>query len=156
MISEFDIVQEQIKIANNEPLSINQDSLELKGHSIECRINAENPAFNFAPSPGVIKYLNLPSGGNGLRVDTALFAGGEIPPYYDAMIAKVITHGKTREIAIAKMKRALKEMVVDGIQTNLAFQLDLLDDAEFINGKYDTEYLENIFIPKWQNRLKEE
>lgn len=156
MISNFDIVQEQIKIANNEPLSIDQDTLKLSGHALECRINAENPAFNFAPSPGVISYLNLPSGGNGLRVDTALFAGGEIPPYYDAMIAKVITHGKTREIAIAKMKRALKEMIVEGIQTNLQFQLDLLDDETFLSGKYDTEYLEKSFIPKWQNELEEE
>lgn len=149
MVTGMDIVQEQLRIADGKPLSFSQEDVELKGHAIECRINAENPSFNFAPSPGTIDYLNLPSGGVGLRVDSALFAGGEIPPHYDAMVAKVITHGKDRQEAVAKMKRALGEMVIEGIQTNQRFQIDLLEDERFLKGEYHTKFLENTFIPDW-------
>jgi acetyl-CoA carboxylase biotin carboxylase subunit len=155
MVTGIDIVQEQLKIANGEPLAYTQEDIELKGHAIECRINAENPSFNFAPSPGTITYLNLPSGGVGLRVDSALFAGGEIPPHYDAMVAKVITYGKDRAEAIAKMKRALGEMVIEGIQTNQNFQLSLLDDSRFLQGEYHTKFLENSFIPDWLAETEE-
>lgn len=156
MVTGIDIVQEQLRIASGEPLSLSQEEVKLKGHAIECRINAENPSFNFAPSPGTINYLNLPSGGFGLRVDSALFAGGEIPPHYDAMVAKVITHGRDRTEAIAKMKRALGEMVIEGIQTNQRFQLDLLEDERFVKGEYDTKFLENSFIPDWLSNMEEE
>lgn len=149
MVTAVDIVQEQIRIAAGEKLSLTQEEVQLKGHAIECRINAENPSFNFAPSPGTINYLNLPSGGVGLRVDSALFAGGEIPPHYDAMVAKVITHGRDRSEAVAKMKRALGEMVIEGIQTNQRFQLDLLEDDRFLKGEYHTKFLEESFIPEW-------
>ncbi|WP_368644842.1 acetyl-CoA carboxylase biotin carboxylase subunit [Alkalibacterium putridalgicola] len=149
MITAFDIVKEQIRIASGERLSISQDDVTLTGHAIECRINAENPLFNFAPSPGNIDFLNIPSGGLGLRVDTAMFAGSVIPPYYDAMVAKVITHGNTRDEAISKMKRALNEMVIEGIQTNLDFHIDLLHDEHFRNGRYTTDTLSQVIIPDW-------
>lgn len=149
MITTIDIIKEQIRITYGLPLSYSQEDVTFTGHAIECRINAENPAFNFAPSPGTIDYLNLPSGGLGLRIDTAMYAGGSIPPYYDAMIAKVITHGRDRKEAIAKMNRALEEMVIEGIQTNLSFQLDLLKDKEFEEGSYSTETLSKRFIPNW-------
>lgn len=149
MITQVDIIKEMIKIAYNQPLTIKQSDVTFKGHAIECRINAENPLFNFAPSPGELTYLNLPSGGLGLRVDTAMFAGGLIPPHYDSMIAKIITHGNTREDAILKMKRALNEMVIEGIQTNLDFQFDLLSDERFVAGEYTTDTLTEAIIPDW-------
>ncbi|MCC5894921.1 MAG: acetyl-CoA carboxylase biotin carboxylase subunit [Alkalibacterium sp.] len=151
MITQIDIVKEQINIASGHKLSITQEDVTFTGHAIECRINAENPSFNFAPSPGEISYLNMPSGGLGLRVDTAMFAGGVIPPYYDSMIAKVITHGNTREDAISKMNRALNETVIEGIQTNLDFQLDLLQQSAFVSGDYTTETLSKVIIPNWLN-----
>ena len=119
-----------------------------------CRINAENPAFNFAPSPGTIQYLLMPSGGNGLRVDSAMFAGADIPPYYDAMIAKIITKGANRAEAIAKMQRALGEMVIDGIISNQFFQEDLLMDKRFVNGEYDTSFLQDVFLKEWKPRIE--
>ncbi|GEK90930.1 acetyl-CoA carboxylase biotin carboxylase subunit [Alkalibacterium kapii] len=149
MITAVDIVKEQIKIASGEPLSLTQADVTLTGHAIECRINAENPSFNFAPSPGTIEFLNIPSGGLGLRVDTAMYAGAVIPPYYDAMIAKVITHGNSRAEAISKMDRALNEMVIEGIQTNLDFHIYLLHDEDFKSGHYTTDTLKNIIIPRW-------
>lgn len=149
MITGIDIVKEQIKIASGERLSVSQDDVNLTGHAIECRINAENPLFNFAPSPGNIEFLNIPSGGLGLRVDTAMFAGAVIPPFYDAMVAKVITHGNTRDEAINKMNRALNEMVIEGIQTNLDFHIDLLENESFQDGKYTTDTLTQKIIPSW-------
>ncbi|MBM6861521.1 ATP-grasp domain-containing protein, partial [Clostridium saudiense] len=115
MVTSVDIVKEQLRIANGEELSITQEDINVKGHSIECRINAENPSKNFAPSPGKIEFLNLP-GGNGIRVDTAVYPGYTIPPVYDSMIAKVIVHGNNREEAINKMIRALDEFVIDGVE----------------------------------------
>lgn len=149
MITGVDIVKEQIKIASGERLSISQDEVRLKGHAIECRINAENPQFNFAPSPGTVDFLNVPSGGLGLRVDTAMFAGAVIPPHYDAMVAKVITHGNTRDEAISKMNRALNEMVIEGILTNLDFHIDLLAHPDFKAGSYTTDTLSEVIIPDW-------
>lgn len=156
MITQVDIIKEMIKIAYNQPLTIKQSDVTFKGHAIECRINAENPLFNFAPSPGELTYLNLPSGGLGLRVDTAMFAGGLIPPHYDSMIAKIITHGNTREDAILKMKRALNEMVIEGIQTNLDFQFDLLSDERFVAGEYTTDTLTEAIIPDWVTEQEDE
>lgn len=153
MATEIDIVKEQLLIASGKKMEITQEDVRLTGHTIECRINAENPAFHFAPSPGKIDYLLMPSGGLGLRVDSAMFAGSEISPYYDAMIAKVITKGATRSEAIAKMKRALGEMVIEGIITNQAFQEDLLNDDRFIKGEYDTSFLQDSFLKDWQTRI---
>ena len=149
MITAVDIVKEQIRVAYGEKLSLTQADVTLTGHAIECRINAENPLFNFAPSPGNIDFLNIPSGGLGLRVDTAMFAGSTIPPFYDAMVAKVITHGNSREEAISKMHRALNEMVIEGIQTNLDFHIDLLKEQNFVKGDYTTDTLSQVIIPNW-------
>jgi len=154
MATEIDIVKEQLLIASGAELSIKQSDVRLTGHTIECRINAENPAFNFAPSPGTIQYLMMPSGGNGLRVDSAMFAGAEIPPYYDAMIAKIITKGADRTEAIAKMQRALGEMVIEGIISNQFFQEDLLMDKRFVDGEYDTSFLQDVFLKEWVPRVE--
>lgn len=154
MATEIDIVKEQLTIASGGELTIRQSDVTLTGHTIECRINAENPAFNFAPSPGKITYLLMPSGGNGLRVDSAMFAGYVIPPYYDAMIAKIITKGADRSEAIAKMKRALGELVIEGIISNQFFQEDLLEDERFVNGEYDTSFLQDVFLKEWKPRVE--
>ncbi|WP_250230112.1 acetyl-CoA carboxylase biotin carboxylase subunit [Anaeropeptidivorans aminofermentans] len=142
MITGIDIVKEQIRIAAGEKLSISQKDIEIRGHSIECRINAENPEKGFIPSPGKISYVLFPSGCLGLRVDSGVYPGCEIPPFYDSMIAKVITHGTTRQDAIEKMKRALSEFVINGVYTNIEFQLGLLTDENFIEGKFDTGFIE--------------
>lgn len=154
MATEIDIVKEQLTIASGNKMTIKQKDVKITGHTIECRINAENPAFNFAPSPGKISYLMMPSGGNGLRVESAMFAGYVIPPYYDAMIAKIITKGADRAEAIAKMKRALGELVIEGIISNQFFQEDLLADERFVNGSYDTSFLQDIFLKEWKPRVE--
>ena len=141
MITGIDIVKEQIRIASNEPLSVTQEDVVFKGHAIECRINAENPSKNFAPSPGKIDYLLMPGGGLGLRVDSAVYAGYTIPPFYDSMIAKVITYGSDRNEAIAKMKRALEEFVIHGIDTNIEFQEAILNNKLYLEGKFDTSFI---------------
>ena len=151
-VSGVDIVKEQIRIAAGEKLSVTQDDIEIKGHAIECRINAENPKFNFAPSPGKISNLYLPSGGVGLRVDSAVYPGYTIPPYYDSMIAKIIVHGENRFEALMKMQRALYELEIDGVVTNADFQLDLISDRSVIAGDYDTSFLMETFLPDYQNR----
>ncbi len=140
MITSIDIVKEQIKIANGECLSFSQDEVEIKGHAIECRINAENPRKGFIPSPGKIEFLNLP-GGNGIRVDTAVYSGYTIPPTYDSMIAKLIAYGKSREEAINKMLRALDEFVIEGIDNNIDFQIDILNNEKFRLGDFDTSFI---------------
>lgn len=140
MITSIDIVKEQIKIANGESLSFSQDEVEIKGHAIECRINAENPRKGFIPSPGKIEFLNLP-GGNGIRVDTAVYSGYTIPPTYDSMIAKLIAYGKNREEAINKMLRALDEFVIEGIDNNIEFQMDILNNEKFRLGDFDTSFI---------------
>ncbi|MDV4151543.1 acetyl-CoA carboxylase biotin carboxylase subunit [Clostridium sp. AL.422] len=140
MVTSTDIVKEQIKIANGERLSFSQEDIEIKGHAIECRINAENPSKGFIPSPGRIEFLNLP-GGNGIRVDTAVFTGYNIPPTYDSMIAKLIAYGKDREEAINKMLRALDEFVIEGIDNNIEFQIDILNNEKFRLGNYDTSFI---------------
>jgi acetyl-CoA carboxylase biotin carboxylase subunit len=154
MATEIDIVKEQLTIASGLKLSIKQKDVKITGHTIECRINAENPAFNFAPSPGKITYLMMPSGGNGLRVESAMFAGYVIPPYYDAMVAKIITKGADRTEAIAKMKRALGELVIEGIISNQFFQEDLLADERFVSGSYDTSFLQDVFLKEWEPRIE--
>ena len=140
MITSIDIVKEQIKIANGEKLDFSQDDIKIKGHAIECRINAENPSKGFIPSPGRIEFLNLP-GGNGIRVDTAVFTGYTIPQTYDSMIAKLIAYGSNREEAINKMLRALDEFVIEGIDNNIEFQIDILSNKKFRLGDYDTSFI---------------
>lgn len=139
-VTGIDIVKEQIKIASGENLNISQKDIQIKGHSIECRINAENPEKKFMPCPGEIKGLLLP-GGNGVRVDTAVYNGYTIPPYYDSMIAKIIVYAENREEAIAKMKRALEECVIDGIDTNIDFLLKIINCNEFKEENYDTSFI---------------
>ena len=151
-VTGVDIVKEQIRIADGQELSFTQDDIEIRGHAIECRINAENPAFNFAPSPGKISNLYLPSGGVGLRVDSAVYPGYTIPPYYDSMIAKIIVHGENRFDALMKMQRALYELDIEGVQTNADFQLDLISDRRVIAGDYDTSFLMETFLPKYQEK----
>ncbi|CQR24288.1 acetyl-CoA carboxylase biotin carboxylase subunit [Streptococcus varani] len=149
-VTGVDIVKEQIRIAAGQVLEKNQDDIEIKGHAIECRINAENPAFNFAPSPGKIKSLFLPSGGVGIRVDSAMYPGYSIPPYYDSMIAKVIVHGENRFEALMKMQRALYELEIEGVSTNVDFQWELISDQRVVAGDYDTAYLMEEFLPNYQ------
>lgn len=146
MITGFDIVKEQIKIANGDKMNYSQEDVHISGHAIECRINAENPEKNFIPSPGIIEYLIIPGGGSGVRVDSAVYAGYKIPPYYDSMIAKVITYGKTRREAIAKMYRALYEFVIEGVDTNIDFQEDILFNDKYIKGEFDTSFIANEII----------
>lgn len=144
MITSVDIVKEQIKIANGSDLSFSQEDVCIKGHAIECRINAENPKKGFIPSPGKIEFLNLP-GGNGIRIDTAVFTGYKIPPTYDSMIAKLIAYGKDREEAINKMLRALDEFVIEGIDNNIDFQIDILNNDKFRLGDFDTSFISKEF-----------
>ena len=140
----IDIVKNQIKIAAGEELRIKQKEIEFKGHAIECRINAENPSKNFRPCPGTITGLNLP-GGKGIRIDSAIYEGYTIPPTYDSMIAKIIAYGANRNEAISKMKRALEETVIEGIDTNIDFLLEIIKNKNFIRGDYDTSFIEVNF-----------
>ncbi len=144
LVTGVDIVKEQIAIAAGEKMQIKQKDINLTGHAIECRINAECPKRNFAPCPGKIDYMLLPAGGMGLRVDTAVYQGYEIPPFYDSMIAKVIVHGNTRQEAIAKMKRALYEFIIEGIDTNIEFQYEILNNPDYLKGEFDTSFLAQL------------
>ena len=144
-VTGFDIVKAQIEIAAGQPLHVTQEDIKLRGHAIECRINAENPELGFRPSPGTINSLFIP-GGPGIRVDTAAYQGYEIPPQYDSMIAKLIVHGKDRDEAIAKMTWALSEFIVDGVATNVDFQLKLIRCQEFLDGNYDNGFLNRTNI----------
>ena len=146
MITGVDIVKEQIRVAAGEKLSYEQSDIHITGHAIECRINAENPDRGFAPCPGLVDYLMLPSGGLGIRVDTAIYEGYEIPPFYDSMIAKVIAHGRDREEAIAKMNRALYEFIINGIDTNIEFQSRILNNPDYLAGQFDTSFLEDNLL----------
>lgn len=139
-VTGFDLVKAQIKIAAGMPLSITQDDVKLTGHAIECRINAENPELNFRPSPGRIEALNIP-GGPGVRIDSAVYQGYTITPFYDSMICKLIVHGADRDEAIMKMKWALSEFIVSGVDTNVDFQLELIKNRDFEKGDYDNGYL---------------
>lgn len=141
MVTGIDLVREQIKIAAGMELSLKQEDVILSGHAIECRINAENPKMDFMPSPGKIDFLHFP-GGKGVRVESAIYDGYEISPFYDSMIAKIIVHGDNRLEAIRKMRCALEEMIVGGIETNDKFQYLILFHPEFIKGRYDTGFIE--------------
>ena len=143
MVTGTDLVIEQIRVAAGEPLSFCQEDIALKGHSIECRINAEIPEKNFMPSPGKITHLHLPAG-NGVRVDTAMYMGYTIPSDYDSMIGKVLVLGPDRAAAISRMKAALDEMVVLGVETNLDFQYRIMHSKTFAEGRADTGFVENF------------
>jgi acetyl-CoA carboxylase, biotin carboxylase subunit len=140
MVTLTDIVRNQIRIAEGEPLGYTQEDTLIVGHAIECRINAENPT-TFAPSPGVITAFNLP-GGPGVRVDTYVYSGYKVPPFYDSMIAKVIVHARTRDLAISRMKRALEAMVVEGVYTTIPLHLKIMDDPKFRKGEISTGFME--------------
>lgn len=142
-VTGVDIVKEQLRIASGEKLRFKQEDINFNGHSIECRINAENPDKNFMPCPGEIKDLNLP-GGNGVRIDTAVYSGYKIPPTYDSMIAKLIVHAENRKEAISKMKRALEECIIDGIDTNIDFLYRILENEDFISGNFDTSFISKL------------
>lgn len=144
MVTGLDLIKEQIRIASGEKMKYRQRDINFNGHSLEARINAENPYKNFMPSPGTIEELHLP-GGNGIRVDTAVYSGYKVPQNYDSMIAKVIVHGKDRNESIAKMKSALSEFVISGIETNIDFLLKILDNENFVNNEYDTSFIEKEF-----------
>ena len=141
MVTGVDLIKEQIRVASGEKLALTQDEVTFNGWAIECRINAENPEKNFMPSPGKIE-MYLPPGGLGVRVDSAAYPGYSIPPYYDSMIAKVITYGKTREEAVSRMKRALSEFVIEGVHTTIPFHLKLLEHETFVSGEFNTKFLE--------------
>jgi acetyl-CoA carboxylase, biotin carboxylase subunit len=140
MITGFDLVREQIRVADGRGLSVRQEDLEFRGHSMECRINAEDPR-SFMPSPGKVTHYH-PAGGMHVRVDSGLYAGYSIPPYYDSMIAKLIVYGRTRESCMMRMRRALEEMVVNGVKTNIPLHQALLADPDVINGDYTIKWLE--------------
>ncbi len=145
MRTGIDLVKEQIKIAAGEELKFRQKDIEFKGNAIECRINAEKPEKNFMPSPGKINEINFP-GGNGIRIDTAIYNGYTIPPNYDSMIAKIITYGASRNEAISKMKRALEELVIEGIDTNRDFLFNIIKNPNFIRGNYDTSFIDKEIL----------
>ena len=144
MVTGVDIIKEQIKIAGGEELTYKQEDIKFDGHSMEVRINAENPDKNFMPCPGTITGLHIP-GGNGVRVDTAIYSGYTVPPTYDSMLAKLIVHGKNREESIAKMKSAVAEFVVEGITTNIDFLLKILGNENFKTNNYDTSFIKKEF-----------
>ena len=144
MVTGVDIIKEQIKIASGEELTYKQEDIKFEGHSMEVRINAENPNKNFMPCPGTITGLHLP-GGNGIRVDTAIYSGYTVPPTYDSMLAKLIIYGKTREESIAKMKSAVAEFVIEGITTNIDFLLKILENENFKTNHYDTSFIKKEF-----------
>ena len=146
LVTSRDLVKEQINVASGQPLSFSQKEVALEGHALECRINAEDPV-SFVPSPGTIRHFFQP-GGPGVRVDTFAHEGCEISPYYDSMIAKLMTHGRTRDEAIARMKRSLDVMVVEGIRTNIPMHRRILDDPDFVAGRFDTRFMERFLPPK--------
>ena len=144
MITGVDLLKEQIKIANGEELSFTQEDIKISGHAIECRINAENPDKGFRPSPGEIKYLHVP-GGLGVRLDSAAYQGYVIPPTYDSMIGKLIVHGRDRQEAISRMRRALGEFIIEGVDTNIDFQYRIINNDAFNEGKYNTGFISKEF-----------
>ena len=144
-LTGVDIVKEQIRIAAGETLAYTQDDIKLNGHVIECRINAENPDTNFTPCPGEVKLL-VPAGGIGVRVDTHVYSGYRIPPYYDSMIAKLIVKAENREQAIIRCRRALDEFIVDGVKTTIPFSKRIVTEKDFVEGNYDTGFVERAFL----------
>jgi len=147
MITGIDLIKQQLLVASGEKLPYKQKDIKVDGWSIECRINAENPAKNFMPSPGKVTMYMAP-GGFGVRVDSAMYTGYSIPPFYDSMVAKLIVHGDTREEAVARMKRALGEFIIEGVDTTIPFHLNLMDHDVFKSGDFDTKFLEKYDVMK--------
>lgn len=143
MVTGVDLIKEQIKIASGEKLEFTQDDIKLDGHAIECRINAEDPDKNFMPNAGTIKEMYMP-GGNGVRVDSSIYSGYEINPFYDSMLAKLIVHGKSRKESIDKMRSALGEVIIEGIKSNVDYQYKILWDKIFEDGSYDVDFIEKF------------
>lgn len=141
LVTGVDLVRAQLEIADGKKLPFTQSDIHVRGHAIECRINAENPKFDFRPSPGRIEALHMP-GGPGIRIDSAVYQGYEIPPYYDSMIAKLIAFAPTRDLAIRKMRWALAEFLVEGVDTNIDYQLAIVKDEDFVRANYDVGFLE--------------
>lgn len=150
MVTGVDLVKAQVKVAFGQDLPFEQADIKLLGTAIECRINAEDPAKNFTPSVGKVDYLYFPVGNLGMRIDSDLYAGAKISPYYDSMIAKVIALGENRHEAIEKLKRLLSEMVISGIKTNQNFYLTILEDQGFLDATFNTDYLERVLLPEWK------
>lgn len=140
MVTGIDIVKEQLKIASGMPLSFTQEDIQLRGHAFECRINAEDPK-TFLPCPGKISHFHAP-GGNGIRVDSHLYDGYTVPPHYDSLIAKLISYGEDRAIALKRMQNALDETMIDGIRTNIPLHMEIVRDANFAKGGVNIHYLE--------------
>ena len=142
-VTGIDLIKEQIRIASGEKLKFCQEDIHLNGHAIECRINAENPEKGFRPSPGTITDMYLP-GGKGIRIDSAIYSGYTIPPYYDSMVAKLIVWAKNRNEAIEKMRSALGEVIIEGIDTNVDYQYEILNHPVYVSGDYDIDFIENM------------
>jgi len=145
MVTGIDLIAEQLHIAGGDPISIKQEDIQLRGHAIECRINAEDSTHNFRPSPGQITGW-LPPGGPGVRIDSHVYTGYDIPPFYDSLIGKVIAWGHNRDAALKRMKRALNECAVTGIPTTVAFHLELLNREEFLRGDVHTKFVEQDML----------
>jgi len=143
-VTGMDLVKEQLRVASGEKLSKSQSEIKVKGHAIECRINAENPDLGFRPSPGTIEKFILP-GGMGIRIDSGVYGGYKIPPVYDSMIAKLIVHGEDRREAMAKMKRALNEFYIEGVDTNISFQKKIMENEHYAEGRFDTSFISKEF-----------
>ncbi len=144
-VTGMDLIKEQIRIAKGHKLSVTQEDIKITGHAIECRINAENPRKNFRPSPGMITDMYLP-GGKGVRIDAAIYSGYTVPPYYDSMLAKIIVHAENRDEAIMKMRSVLGEVIIEGIDTNVDYQYEIMNNPQFISGDIDIEFIENMSL----------
>ena len=144
LVTDLDLIKEQIRVASGERLSVSQKDIHVSGHAIECRINAENPERNFMPCPGTITNIHVP-GGNGVRVDTHIYNDYKVPANYDSMLMKLIVHGRDRAEAIAKMRSALGELIIEGIDTNLDFQYEILNNEAYQNGEVDTDFIPTYF-----------
>lgn len=143
LITGVDLIKEQIKVAAGEKLAFKQEDIQITGHAIECRINAEDPAKNFMPCPGLVESIHFP-GGKGVRIDSALYSGYAIPPHYDSMVVKLIVHDSNRDLAIRKMRNALGELIVQGVTTNIDYQYDIINNKDFIAGNIDTGFIERL------------
>ena len=154
-VTGVDLIKEQIRIAAGEALTLRQKDIEIKGHAIECRINAEDPFNGFSPSPGKVE-LFVPAGGPGVRLDTHVYSGYAIPPYYDSLLGKLIVFGKTREEAIACCRRAIDEVIVQGVKTTLPFQKLVLNNKSFVEGKYDTGFVDRMMMERNNSQPKKE
>ena len=153
MVTGLDLIRLQIAVAAGEDLPVTQADVQVQGHAIEVRLTAEQPEKHFAPSAGTVDFVFLPTGGPGIRIDSALFNGDKIQPFYDSMIGKLIVHGADRTQAMAKMRRIVDETVVRGVATSRAFQQALLADPQVQRGEFDTRYLESDFLPRWLDSL---